>query len=158
MFRRVIQSAINKGRLRFSEAQQIDQFDLIGLDGKQVSNQFELADSLNVQGSNAQERDVEPLSEDKVVVQEVQVEDTPDVAEPPELYGPRAPVIALKTSKYCIQEPDNLTVCRVSSGNLNHPHLTTHTRINKGVTITLQHLLQKYTSECGRMIALIYKT
>jgi hypothetical protein len=34
MFRRVIQSAIDKGRLRFSEAQQMDQLDLIGHDGK----------------------------------------------------------------------------------------------------------------------------
>ena len=34
VFRRVIQSAIDKGRLRFSEAQHIDQLDSIGLDGK----------------------------------------------------------------------------------------------------------------------------
>ena len=68
MFHRVIQSAIDKGRLRFSEAQQMDQLDSIGLDGKQVSNQLALADSLKDQGFNAQERDVEPSSEDKVVV------------------------------------------------------------------------------------------
>jgi hypothetical protein len=34
MFRRVIQSAIDKGRLKFSKAQQMDQLDSIGLDGK----------------------------------------------------------------------------------------------------------------------------
>jgi len=34
MFHQVIQSAIDKGRLRFSEAQQIDQLDSIGFDGK----------------------------------------------------------------------------------------------------------------------------
>jgi hypothetical protein len=34
MFRRVIQSAIDKGRLKFSEAQQMDQLDSIGFDGK----------------------------------------------------------------------------------------------------------------------------
>jgi hypothetical protein len=46
MFRRVIQSAIDKGRLKFSKAQQMDQLDSIGLDGKQVSNRLALlADS-----------------------------------------------------------------------------------------------------------------
>jgi len=34
VFCRVIQSAIDNGRLRFSKAQQVDQLDLIGLDGK----------------------------------------------------------------------------------------------------------------------------
>ena len=75
VFRRVIQSAIDKGRLRFSEAQHIDQLDSIGLDGKQVSNRLALADSLKAQSSDAQERDVEPSSEDKVVVYELQIED-----------------------------------------------------------------------------------
>jgi hypothetical protein len=41
----VIQSTIDKGRLRFSEAQQMDQLDSIDLDGKQVLNQLVLADS-----------------------------------------------------------------------------------------------------------------
>ena len=75
MFRRVIQSAIDKGRLRFSEAQQMDQLDSIGLDGKQVLNQLALADSLEAQSLNAQERYVEPSSEDKVVVYELQIKD-----------------------------------------------------------------------------------
>jgi hypothetical protein len=39
-------------------------------------NRFALADSLKAQGSNAQEREVEPSSEDKVVVHELQIEDT----------------------------------------------------------------------------------
>jgi hypothetical protein len=54
----------------------MDQLDSIGLDGKQVSNRLTLADSIKAQGSNAQERDVEPSSEDKVVVYELQIEDT----------------------------------------------------------------------------------
>jgi hypothetical protein len=42
----VIQSAIDKGRLKFSEAQQMDQLDLIGLGDKQVLNRLALlADS-----------------------------------------------------------------------------------------------------------------
>jgi hypothetical protein len=45
--------AINKGRLRFCEAQQMDHLDSIGFDGKQVSNQLALADSLKDQGLNA---------------------------------------------------------------------------------------------------------
>jgi hypothetical protein len=71
----VIQSAIDKGRLRFSEAQQMDQLDSIDLDGKHVSNRLVLANSLKAQCSNAQERDVEPSSGDKVVVHELQIED-----------------------------------------------------------------------------------
>jgi hypothetical protein len=39
-------------------------------------NWLAIADSLKTQGSNAQERDVEPSSEDKVVVHELQIEDT----------------------------------------------------------------------------------
>jgi hypothetical protein len=50
--------------------------DSIGLDGKQVLNQLVLADSLKAQGSNAQEREVEPSSEDKVFVHKLQIEDT----------------------------------------------------------------------------------
>ena len=75
MFFQVIQSAIDKGRLRFSEAQQMDQLDSIGLNGKQVLNRLALADSLKDQGLNAQEKDVESSSEDKVVVYELQIED-----------------------------------------------------------------------------------
>jgi hypothetical protein len=42
----------------------MDQLDSIGLDGK-----------LKAQGSNDQEREVEPSSDDKVVVHQLQVED-----------------------------------------------------------------------------------
>jgi hypothetical protein len=42
MFRRVIQWAIDKGRLKFSKSQQMDQLDSIGLDGKQVLNRLAL--------------------------------------------------------------------------------------------------------------------
>jgi hypothetical protein len=45
MFHRVIQSAIDKGHLRFSEAQQNNQLDPIGLDGKQIWNWLALVDS-----------------------------------------------------------------------------------------------------------------
>ena len=54
----------------------MDQQDSIDLDGKQVLNRLALADSLKDQGLNAKERDVEPSSEDKVVVHELQIEDT----------------------------------------------------------------------------------
>ena len=55
----------------------MDQLDSIGLDGKHVLNWLALADSLKAQGLNAQERDVEPSSEDKVVVHELKIEDIP---------------------------------------------------------------------------------
>jgi hypothetical protein len=70
MFRQV-----DKRRLRFCEGQQMDQLDSISLDGKQVSNQLALANSLKDQGLKAQERHVEPSSEDKVVVHEFQIKD-----------------------------------------------------------------------------------
>jgi hypothetical protein len=64
------------------------------------------------------------------------------VAEPPKLYGPYAPVIVPKTSDSYACTPDNL---RRSIGCLRRTpiqlRLTTHIRINKGVTTILQHLL-----------------
>ena len=49
--------------------------DSIGLDGKQVSNWLALADSLKAQGLNGHKRDVEPSSEDKIIVHELKIED-----------------------------------------------------------------------------------
>ena len=53
----------------------MDHLDSIGFDGKQVSNRLALADSLKAQGLNAHERDVDPSSEDKIVVHELKIED-----------------------------------------------------------------------------------
>jgi hypothetical protein len=75
VFCQVIQSAIDKGRLRLFGAQHMDQLDSISLDGKQVLNRLAFADSLKAQGLNAQERYVKPSSEDKVVLHEMQIED-----------------------------------------------------------------------------------
>jgi len=76
MFSRVIQSSIDKEQLRFSAAQQNDQLDSIGLDGKQIWNRLASADSSKYRSLNIKERDMEPLSEDKVIVHELQIEDT----------------------------------------------------------------------------------
>jgi hypothetical protein len=74
------------------------------------------------------------------------------IAEPPKLYDPHAPVIILKTSDDCACAPDNLRrSVECPQGTPIQLHLTTHTRINKGVTTTLQHLLQNFTSECERI-------
>jgi hypothetical protein len=54
----------------------MDQLNSIGLDGKQVLNRLALVDSFKAQGSNAQEREMESSSEDKVVVHELQIEGT----------------------------------------------------------------------------------
>jgi hypothetical protein len=73
------------------------------------------------------------------------------VAEPPKLYGPHAPVIVPKTSDGYACVPYNL---KSLSGVLGKPESSTiynSHRINKGVTTTLQHLLQNFTSECGRI-------
>lgn len=65
--------AIDKGRLRFFETQQMDQLDSIGLDAKYVFNWLPLVDSLKAQGSNAQEKYVDPLSRHMVVIHELQI-------------------------------------------------------------------------------------
>jgi hypothetical protein len=74
-----------------------------------------------------------------------------DVAEPHKLYGPHAPVIVPKTSDGYVCTPDNL---RRSVGC---PHrtpiqlrLTTHTRINKRVTIILQCLYKTLHQSTGK--------
>jgi len=50
------------------------------------------------------------------------------MAEPPKLYGPRAPVIVLNTSDCCTREQDNSgSLLGVLGEPPNHPHFTTHT-------------------------------
>jgi hypothetical protein len=77
------------------------------------------------------------------------------VAEPPKLYDPHVPVIVPKTSDIYAYTPDNP---RRSVGCPRRTPiqlcLTTHNRINKGVTTTLQHLLQNFISECGIIITM----
>ena len=53
----------------------MNQSELIGLNGKKVLNRPRLADLLKAQGSEAQQRDVKPSSEDKVIVLELQIGD-----------------------------------------------------------------------------------
>ena len=65
------------------------------------------------------------------------------MAEPPKLYGPRAPIIVLKTSDYCTRELDNFGSL---SGVLGEPrviHILQLIQDQHGVTTTLQHLIQK---------------
>ena len=53
------------------------------------------------------------------------------VAEPPKLYGPRAPVIVLKTSDCYTREPDNSgSLLGVLGEPPNHPHFYNSYRIN----------------------------
>ena len=75
VLRQVIQSVIDEERLRLSEAQQMNQSELIGFNGKKVSNRPRLADLLKAQGSEAKQRDMEPFSKDKVIVLELQIGD-----------------------------------------------------------------------------------
>jgi hypothetical protein len=72
------------------------------------------------------------------------------VAEPPKLYGPHAPVIVSTTSDGYACVPYNL---KSLSGVLEKPESSTFFnshRINKGVTTTLQHLLQNFSLECEK--------
>jgi hypothetical protein len=63
MFRRVIQSAIDKGRLKFSEAQQMDQLDSIGINGKQVLNQLALLANSPKALMMAENQVIEPIDQ-----------------------------------------------------------------------------------------------
>jgi hypothetical protein len=73
------------------------------------------------------------------------------VAEPHKLYGPHAPILLSKTSDGYACVLDNL---KSLSGVLGKPEssiIYNSHRINKGVTTTLQYLLQNFISECGRI-------
>jgi hypothetical protein len=73
------------------------------------------------------------------------------MAEPHKLYDPHAPIIVLKTSDGHACAPDNI---RSLLGVLGKPESSTFYnshKINKGVTTTLHHVLQNFTSECGRI-------
>jgi hypothetical protein len=62
VFCRVIQSAIDNGRLRFSEAQHMDQLDSIGLDGKQVSNRLALLANSPMEPTDQESHLGEPIA------------------------------------------------------------------------------------------------
>jgi hypothetical protein len=82
MFRRVIQSAIDKGRLKFSKAQQMDQLDSIGLDDKQVSNWLALvADSPKVL-MMAENQVMEPTDQESHLEEPIATDAT-ESAQPP---------------------------------------------------------------------------
>jgi hypothetical protein len=69
----------------------------------------------------------------------------------PKLYGPHARVIVSTTSDCCARELENI---RSMSGVLGKPKSSTNYNshwINKGVTTILQHVLQNFTSEWGRI-------
>jgi hypothetical protein len=57
----------------------------------------------------------------------------PHVAEPPQLYGPHAPVIIPKASDGYTCVTDNLKVCRVFSGNPNHPRSSEQDHITEAL-------------------------
>ena len=81
------------------------------------------------------------------------------MAEPPELYGPHVLVIALKASDCSTRELDNSGSLSGVLGEAQIIHILQLIQDQHGVTTTLQHLVQKYlTSECGRLITLVFKT
>jgi hypothetical protein len=64
------------------------------------------------------------------------------VVEPPKLYGPYAPVIVSTTSDGYACVPYNLKSLSGVLGKLESSTIYNSHRINKGVTTTLQHLIQ----------------
>ncbi|TVT97876.1 hypothetical protein EJB05_56855, partial [Eragrostis curvula] len=71
-FRLVIQSAINKGRLRFSEVQIHEHLTPIGPDGKKLLNRLSQADS-SKNKELVVEDDSKPPSEERIITQETSV-------------------------------------------------------------------------------------
>jgi hypothetical protein len=82
IFSFVIQSAIDKGRLKFSEAQQMDQLDSIGLDGKQVSNQLALLADSPKALMMAESQVMEPIDQESHLGEPIATATT-ELAQPP---------------------------------------------------------------------------
>jgi hypothetical protein len=73
------------------------------------------------------------------------------MVEPPKLCGPHAHVIVPKTSDSYACVPYNLKSLLDVLGKPESSTFYNSHRINKGVTTILQHLLQNFKSECGRI-------
>ena len=71
MFRQIVQSAINSGRLKFAHAQENDQLKSIGLGDKKLQNWPTLASSCNYENIGEKENS-NSLSDDKSIVHELQ--------------------------------------------------------------------------------------
>ena len=74
MFRQIIQSAINSGRLKFAHAQENDQLKSIGLGDKRLQNWPTSANSCNNKNVGEKEES-NSLNNEKDIVHELQVED-----------------------------------------------------------------------------------
>ena len=74
MFRQIIQSAINSGRLKFAHAQENDQLKSIGLGDKKLQNWPASASSCKNENIGGKE-DSNSLNNEKDIVYELQVED-----------------------------------------------------------------------------------
>ena len=75
MFRQIIQSAINSGRLKFAHEQENDQLKSIGLGDKKLQNWPASANSCKNENIGEKE-DSNSLNNEKDIVYELQVEDT----------------------------------------------------------------------------------
>ena len=74
MFRKIIQSAINSGRLKFAHAQENDLLESIGLGDKKLQNWPTSANSCNNENIGKKE-DSNSFNNEKDIVHELQVED-----------------------------------------------------------------------------------
>ena len=68
MFHQIIQSAVDKGRLKFVETQTYDQSVSIGLNGKKLLRRLPLADSCNDEQVHIEDDGIKPTSNE--IVQE----------------------------------------------------------------------------------------
>jgi hypothetical protein len=92
IFRRVIQSAIDKDRLKFSEAQQMDQLDSIGLDCKHVSNRLALLVDSPIALMMAKNQVMEPTDQESHLEEPIATA-AAESAQPP--LGPAKPTPAV---------------------------------------------------------------
>ena len=89
MFRQIVQSAIDKGRLSFAETHVNDQLNLIGLDGNNILHRLLQADSFKGEKVSTGEDGLKPSSETRDIA-EVHIEDI--------LEGGKSIQVASKTS------------------------------------------------------------
>ena len=76
MFRQIVQSAIDKGRLSFAETHVNDQLNLIGLDGNNILHRLLQADSFKGEKVITGDDGLKPSSEAENIVQNVHIENT----------------------------------------------------------------------------------
>jgi hypothetical protein len=130
MFRQIVQSAIDKGRLSFAETHVNDQLNSIGLDGNNLLNRLLQTDSFKGEKVSTGEDGLKPSSETRDIA-EVHVEDI--------LVGEKSIQVASETSSTGGQQGDaKIDACKIKEDKGHDKHK------GKKSKVTFEQLLAKY--------------